>query len=208
MTILGSHVKVSGSGYSFAKQHVCKENKNKRNQQRVHGDNKKEPKYIDPTVYFNLVISLDVEPAEIITPTSYEWTWMNGQCIKIKELQDLASKTVVSFFKLSTETAKSVIIAKFKKIQNKTRTVAAENYNNLRYKFNWSMEPVVPLDQELPIFTLQNQVAKLRGIDVSIFNKLSYRAQTARKSYHLEVALRHATKNEGACPVHQRCRHR
>jgi hypothetical protein len=32
MTMLGSHVKVSGSGYSFVKQRVHKENKNKRNQ--------------------------------------------------------------------------------------------------------------------------------------------------------------------------------
>ncbi len=32
MTMLGSHVKVSGSGYSFVKKRVHKENKNKRNQ--------------------------------------------------------------------------------------------------------------------------------------------------------------------------------
>jgi hypothetical protein len=119
---------------------------------------------------------------------------MNGQCIQIKELQDVASKTVVSFFKLSTETAKSVIIAEFKKILNKTHAIAAENDDNLRYRFDWSMEPNVPLGRELPIFTLQNQVTKLHGKDVSIFNKLSYHAQAARKSYHLEVALRHTSK--------------
>jgi hypothetical protein len=58
MTMLGSHVKVSGSSYSFVKQRVHKENKNKGSQQRVHGDNKKEPEYKDPTIYFNLVLSL------------------------------------------------------------------------------------------------------------------------------------------------------
>jgi hypothetical protein len=152
--MLGSHVKVSGSGYSFVNQHVHKENKNKCNQQRVHGNNKKEPEYKDPTVYFNLIVSLDVDPAEIIARTLYEWTRMNGQRIQIKELQDVASKTVVSFFKLSTETAKSVIIAEFKKILNKTRAIAAENEDNLRYRFDWSMEPDVPLGRELPIFTL------------------------------------------------------
>jgi hypothetical protein len=78
MTMLGSHVKVSGSGYSFVKHRVHKENKNKRNQQRVHGDSKKEPEYKDPTVYFNLVVSSDVDPAEITSHTLYEWTRMNG----------------------------------------------------------------------------------------------------------------------------------
>ncbi len=66
----------------------------------------------------------------------------------------MASKTVVSFFKLSTETAKSMIIAKFKKILNNTHAIAAENDNDLRYRFDWSMEPDVPLGRELPIFTL------------------------------------------------------
>jgi hypothetical protein len=41
---------------------------------------------------------------------------MNGQGIQIKDLQDVASKTVVSFFKLLTETPKAMIIAKIEKI--------------------------------------------------------------------------------------------
>jgi hypothetical protein len=56
------------------------------------------------------------------------------------------------------------------------------------------MELDVPIGRNLPIFTLRNQVAKLRGKDVSIFNKLSYRVQNARKSHHLEVASKHAAR--------------
>jgi hypothetical protein len=118
MTLLGSKVKVSGSGYSFVKQCIHKENTNKRFLQGGHGNNKKEPKYKDSIVYFNLIVSLDVDPAEIIARTSYKWTRMNGQRIQIKELQDVASKTVVSIFKLSTQTSKAVIIATIKKILN------------------------------------------------------------------------------------------
>jgi hypothetical protein len=72
MTMLGSHLKVSGSGYSFVKQQVHKENKNKRAQQGGCRNNKKEPKYKDPIVYFNLIVSSDVDLAEIIARTSYE----------------------------------------------------------------------------------------------------------------------------------------
>jgi hypothetical protein len=145
-------------------------------------------------MYFNLVISLDVNPSEIITRTTYEWTWINGQHLQIKELQDMASKTVVSFFKLSTEMAKGVIIAEFEKILNEAREMAAKDDDDLRYKFDWSMDLDTPIGQNLPVFTLRNRVAKLWGKDISIFNKLSYHAQNARKSYHLEVASKHAAK--------------
>ncbi len=79
MTMLGSHVKVSGGGYVFVKQRVYKENKAMRAQQGGRGNNEKEQEYKDPTVYFNLVISLDVDPSEIIACTTYEWTHINGQ---------------------------------------------------------------------------------------------------------------------------------
>jgi hypothetical protein len=114
-------------------------------------------------VYFNLVISLDVDPLEIIAHTTYEWTRINGQRLQIKELQDVASKTVVSFFKLSMETAKGVIITESKKILNEAREMAAKDDDDLRYKFDWSMDLNTPIGRNLPIFTLQNQVAKLWG---------------------------------------------
>jgi hypothetical protein len=68
---------------------------------------------------------------------------MNGQHIQIKELQDIASKTAISFFKLSMEMPKVVIIAEIEKILNEAQEMAAKDNNNLRYKFDWSMEPDV-----------------------------------------------------------------
>ncbi len=194
MTMLGSHVKVSGGEYTFMKQRVHKENKAMHAHQGGCGNNEKEQEYKDPTVYFNLVISLDIDPLEIIARTTYEWTRINGQHLQIKELQDVASKMLVSFFKLSMETAKGVIIAESEKILNEAREMAAKDDDDLQYKFNWSMDLDTPMGRNLPVFTLRNQVAKLWGKDVSIFNKLSYRAQNARKSYHLEVASKHAAK--------------
>ncbi len=81
MTILGSHVKVSGNSYSFVTQCVHKENKQKQAQHGCCGNNEKEPEYKDPTVYLNLIVSLDINPAEIIASISYEWTHTNRQHI-------------------------------------------------------------------------------------------------------------------------------
>jgi hypothetical protein len=72
--------------------------------------------------------------------------------------------------------------------------MAAKDNNYLRYKFDWSMELDVPISCYFPDFTLQNQVTNFWGKDVSIFSKLSYRAQNACKSYHLEVTSKHIVR--------------
>ncbi len=84
------------------------------------------------------------------------------------------SKTVVSFFKLSTETPEAVIIAEFKKILIQAQEIAAEEDDEYRFEFDWSMDLDVPLNRPIPIITLRNQVTKLQGEDLSIFSLLSY----------------------------------
>jgi hypothetical protein len=122
---LSFHVKVSGNCYSFVKQRVHKEEgKNKRGQQTGCGNNKKELECKDPTVYFNLIIFPDVDPTKIIAQTTYKWTCINRQHMQIKDLQDVASEMVVTFFKLSTETSKAVILAKLSKMMATTQTMA------------------------------------------------------------------------------------
>jgi hypothetical protein len=54
------------------------------------------------------------------------------------------------------------------------------------------MDIDVPIGETLPEINLKIQNAKLKGQDVSIFNKLSNRAQFARKSWHVEVASKYA----------------
>jgi hypothetical protein len=124
-------------------------------------NNDKEPEYKDPTVYFNLIVSLDIDLVEIIACTSYKWTQTNGQHIQVKEFQGMTSKTVVSFFKLSTETHKAVIIAKFMKILIQAQKMVVEEDNEYRFKFDWSMNLNVPINHPILIFTLMNQVGKL-----------------------------------------------
>jgi hypothetical protein len=55
-------------------------------------------------------------------------------------------------------------------------------------KFDFSMDTDVPIGKFLSAFNLRIQNAKLKGQDVSTFNKLSNWVQFARKSWHIEVA--------------------
>jgi hypothetical protein len=54
------------------------------------------------------------------------------------------------------------------------------------------MEPDVVIGETLLSLNFRVQNAKLHGQEVSIFNKLSNRAQMACKSWNLKVACRHA----------------
>jgi hypothetical protein len=49
----------------------------------------------------------------------------------------------------------------------------------------------------LPEMLLRVLTAKLRGEDLSTFNRLNNRAQFTQKTWHLEVASKHATKMKG-----------
>ncbi len=190
MTKLRTHVKISGNGNAFNKQKVWdkEEQSNKgRNNQR---SNKKE-EYRDPTVYFSMVVPSEVEPKEIIDRITHEWARINGTRLQVKDLQFVDRETAVSIFKVSTTTNKEVILKEFRRILHNAQAKA-----NLQYmdneKFDFSMDIDVPIGETLPEINLKIQNAKLKGQDVSTFNKLSNRAQFARKNWHAKVTSKYA----------------
>ncbi len=111
---------------------------------------------------------------------------MNGN-----ELQDICTETVVSMFRVSTATQKDAIIGELKMILMKAQDLAHDEDIT---KFDFSMDPDVPYEEKLPAINLRIQNAKLRGQDVSLFNKLSNRAQYARKSWHVKAASKFALR--------------
>ncbi len=112
MTKLGTHIKISGNGNSFNKQKVWDKDGNAR--QKSCTANKKE-EFKDPTVYFSMVISSEVEPKEIIERTTHEWAHMNGVHLQIKDLQFIESETVMSIYKVSKNNPKDVQLAELEK---------------------------------------------------------------------------------------------
>ncbi len=190
MTKLGIHIKISGNGNAFNKQKVW--DKDGDSGRQSHKANKKE-EFKDPTVYFSMVILSEVEPKEIIEHTTHEWSRMNGMRLQIKDLQFIESETVVSIYKVSKNTPKDVLLAELEKILTMTQERARDD-NMDEGDFDFSMDIDVDFGKTLPPMNLRVQIAKLKGQEVSTFNKLSNRAQYARKSWHLEVASKYATK--------------
>ncbi len=190
MTKLGSHVKISGNGNTFNKQKVWDKDGDSGRQMRK--ANKKE-EYRDPTVYFSMVILSEVDPNEIIERTPHEWSRMNRVRLQIKDLQSMNSETVVSIYKVLKNTPKEVILKELERILLMTQEKAKSN--NLDFEdYDFSMDIDVELGKTLPQMNLRVQIAKLKGQDVPTFNKLSNKAQYARKCWHLEVASKFAAR--------------
>ncbi len=118
---------------------------------------------------------------------------MNGVHLQIKELQSIDSKTVLSFNKVSKLTPKDVILAKMTKILIKVQDMAKEDGLE-EDLWDFSMDINVLIGKTLPEMLLWVLTAKLRGEDLSTFNRLNNRAQFAQKTWHLEVTSKHATK--------------
>ena len=197
MTKLGEHIKISGNGPNvFNKRKIWDKAGDVLKSQKP---NKKE-QIQNPTVYFSMFILSEVDPTDIIERTTHEWARMNGTRLQIKELQFVESKTVVSFYKVSKLTPREVILVEMKKIllmaQDKARQ---DGLDHGLYDFTLDLD--VESTESLPDMTLRVQTAKLKGEDVSTFNRLSNRTQYARKTWHLEVPSMYATKIKGLVEI-------
>ena len=195
MTKLGTHIKISGNGNVFNKKKVW----DNRDQTRKSRKSQKE-EFRDPTVYFSMIVSTEVRPQELIDRVTHEWSRAGGSRLQIKDLQTIESETVVTFFRVSTLTPKSVILAELKKILLQAQQKAsAESLDFSTYDF--SIDDGIELGESLPPMNLRVQVALLKGAPVNAFSKLSHQAQQARRSWHLEVDSQYAKKMKGLVEV-------
>jgi hypothetical protein len=108
-----------------------------------------------------MVVSLEMDPKEIIERITHEWSRNGGTRIMIKELQDLDSKTVVSIFKISTATRKDIILAELKRILNNAQAIADLQGLEVHEQYDFSMELDVPLGESLPPLNLRLKNTKL-----------------------------------------------
>ena len=194
MTKLGTHIKISGNGSAFNKKKVWN---NQSTEQKSRKTQKEE--FRDPVVYFSMIISMEVEPSELINRLTHEWARLNGTRLQVKELQSISSETVVTFFKMSTYTPKKVLLTELTRILLETQKRVVEEFKDRQdlYDLNaydFSFDEGIKYGETLPSMNLRVQNALLRGQEVTVFNKLSHHAQLARKSWHLEVDSRHAKK--------------
>ncbi len=114
----------------------------------------------------------------------------------MKDLQFISSETVVSFFKVSTATPKHVILAKLNRILLEAQRRMQDDLLNIT-SYDCTLDKGILDGASLPETNLCVQNTLLRGQEVTAFNKLSHRAQQARKSWHLEVNSQHGAKMKG-----------
>ena len=96
MTKLGIHVKVSGNGNVFNKQKVWDKQEQGGNGRNNRKANKKE-EYKDPTVYFSMVVSSEVEPREIIDRVTHEWARLNGTRLQVRTFNSSTARQSLVF---------------------------------------------------------------------------------------------------------------
>ncbi len=181
--------KIVGNGNVFNKK-IWNQNQ----EQKSHKSKKEE--FRDPTVYFSMVISTEVNRQELIDLVTHNWARLNRIRLHIKDLQSIESKTVVTFFKVSTMTPKEVIMAELWKILLEAQRRASDNLLDTTI-YDFTLGDGIQEGKSLPPMNLCVQIAMLKGLQVSAFNKLSHHAQQARKSWHLEVNSKYATKMKG-----------
>ncbi len=93
--------------FEFNKQKVW-DKKEQGSNGRNNRKSKNKEEYMDPIVYFPMVVFSKVEPREIIDRVTHEWERLNGMRLQVKDLQFVDSKTIVGIFKVSTTTKKKL----------------------------------------------------------------------------------------------------
>ncbi len=99
----------------------------------------------------------------------------------------------MTFFCFSTMTPKAVLLAELRTILLQAQQRASEEALDTS-TFDFALDKGIEVGKSLPLMNLRVQVALLKGIPVNAFSKLSYQAQQARRSWHLEVDSQYATK--------------
>jgi hypothetical protein len=171
MTKLGIHIKISGNGNVFNMKNIWNQDQEQKSRRT------KKNKCCDPTIYFSMVISTQVKPQGV----THKWAHLNGIRLQVKDLQCIESKTVMTFFKVSTMTPKEVLLAELRREAQKRASEDLLDTTSVDFTLDDSIE----LGKSLPPMNLRVQVAMLKGLSVLAFNKLSHHTQHARRSWHL-----------------------
>jgi hypothetical protein len=148
MTILGTHIKISGNGNVFNKKKVWGSQANDQKSCKT-----KKDEFCDPIVWFSMVISSESPPQEIIDRVTHEWLRHNGTHLHIKDLQSIDSETVVTFFKVSMLTPKEVLLAELTKILHEAQKRAHDDLLDTT-TYDFSLDEGIKMGVLLPPMNL------------------------------------------------------
>ena len=127
-----------------------------------------------PAVYFSFAVSSDIPPEEIMAWVTMDWNILGGTRLSVKTLGVFDTVTPMVIYFLWNEGHGPTIL-------NKLQCMLSE------------FLPILSggEQEELPSMTLRKQLPRIPGQVSTDFQNLSFRAQMARRAWHIEVEKRH-----------------
>ena len=127
-----------------------------------------------PIVYFSFAVSSDVPPDDIMARVAVDWNMLGGTRLAVKTLGVFDTVTPMVIYFLWNEGHAPTILAELQRMLSE-------------------MLPAVMggEQEELPPMALRKQIPRIPGQVTADFQNLSFRAQMARRAWHIEVEKRH-----------------
>ncbi len=176
-THLGQYAFTSGNRI-FEKKKDWKQDNNPK---KDHRDNEsRESTFKDLVVYFTFVIATVIEPRALVHGIKTEWEANGGGKLAIKDLQSQESKVVLALYYVFTGTPYNIILTTIGSILEEATGIKEHERMNLEDDEEYNAPPI-------PGISIHSQVPRLKGLDVSSFDKLPYHVRENRKVMHIET---------------------
>ena len=131
-------------------------------------------------VYFTFVIATNIEPRSLVHGIKTEWEANGGGKLSIKDLQSQDSKVVLALYYVFTGTPYNIILATIRSILEEAANLKEHERMNLEDDEEFNAP-------QIPRISIHSQVPRLKGLDVSTFDKLPYHVRENRKVLHIET---------------------
>ncbi len=163
-THLGQYAYTSGNCI-FEKKKDWKQDNNAK---KGHHDNEStESAYKDPVIYFIIVIATNIEPRSPVHGIKTEWDANGGGKLSVKDLQSQGSKAVLALYYVFTGTPYNIILATISSILEEAGSIKEHERMTLEDDDDYNAP-------QIPSISIRSQVPRLKGLDVSAFDKLLY----------------------------------
>jgi hypothetical protein len=120
--------------------------------------------------YFSFAVSSDVDPCEIMARVNVDWNMQGGTRLSVKSLGVFDTVTPMVIYFLWNEGHGPTLLGELQQILSQAAPASLGGEQ-----------------AAIPSMALRKQIPRIPGQDTSDFNNLSFRAQMARRAWHIEV---------------------
>jgi hypothetical protein len=147
-----------------------------------HGDNMLQPEtFMDPVVYFTVVITTDIPPRTLTNGIRTEWEANGRGKLQVKDLQSQESKVVIALYFVYTGMPYHIILKTLNSILLDATSI--KEYERMELEGDKEYKAPAPISG----ISICLQVPHLKGMDTSSYNKLPYHVRETGKPYTLKL---------------------